>query len=75
MFFDTWSGLLRVVVVAPLAYVALILFLRISGKRTLAHVPASDVATIARLQGKGAEPVGASGTITAGEPLRTWRFA
>jgi acetyl-CoA C-acetyltransferase len=46
-----------------------------SGKRTLAHVPASDVATIARLQGKGAEPVGASGTITAGEPLRTWRFA
>ena len=45
------------------------------GKRTLAHVPANDAATIARLQGEGAEPVGASGTITAGEPLRTWRFA
>lgn len=45
------------------------------GKRTLAHVPASDAATIARLQGQGAEPVGASGTITAGEPLRTWQFA
>lgn len=45
------------------------------GKRTLAHVPASDIATIARLQGEGAEPVGANGTITAGEPLRTWRFA
>ncbi|MFZ5743007.1 MAG: acetyl-CoA acetyltransferase [Pseudomonadota bacterium] len=45
------------------------------GKRTLAHVPANDAATIARLQGEGAEPVGASGTIAAGEPLRTWRFA
>lgn len=45
------------------------------GKRTLAHVPASDAATIARLQGQGAEPVGASGNITAGEPLRTWQFA
>ena len=45
------------------------------GKRTLAHVPASDAATIARLQGEGAEPVGASGTIKAGEPLRTWTFA
>lgn len=44
------------------------------GTRTLAHVPASDASTIARLQGEGAEPVGASGTITAGEPLRTWRF-
>ncbi|MEY4240072.1 MAG: hypothetical protein RL339_2673 [Pseudomonadota bacterium] len=45
------------------------------GKRPLANVPASDAATIARLQGQGAEPVGASGTITAGEPLRAWRFA
>ena len=27
MFFDTWHGLLRVVVVGPLAYLALVLFL------------------------------------------------
>jgi uncharacterized membrane protein YcaP (DUF421 family) len=40
MFFDTWHGLLRVVVVGPLAYLALILFLRISGKRTLTKLNA-----------------------------------
>lgn len=45
------------------------------GKRTLAHVPASDTATIARISGEGAEAVGAAGVISPGEPLRTWRFA
>ncbi|APX85929.1 hypothetical protein BV511_15205 [Methylorubrum extorquens] len=48
MFFDTWMGLLRVIVVGPLAYVALILFLRISGKRTLTKLNAFDlVVTVA----------------------------
>jgi uncharacterized membrane protein YcaP (DUF421 family) len=48
MFFDTWSGLLRVVVVGPLAYLALVLFLRISGKRTLTKLNAFDlVVTVA----------------------------
>jgi len=48
MFFDTWSGLLRVIVVGPLAYIALILFLRISGKRTLTKLNAFDlVVTVA----------------------------
>jgi uncharacterized membrane protein YcaP (DUF421 family) len=48
MFFDTWFGLLRVVIVGPLAYVALILFLRISGKRTLTKLNAFDlVVTVA----------------------------
>ncbi|BDL39048.1 DUF421 domain-containing protein [Methylorubrum sp. GM97] len=48
MFFDTWSGLVRVIVVGPLAYVALILFLRISGKRTLTKLNAFDlVVTVA----------------------------
>jgi uncharacterized membrane protein YcaP (DUF421 family) len=48
VFFDTWSGLLRVVVVGPLAYLALILFLRISGKRTLTKLNAFDlVVTVA----------------------------
>ncbi|WP_407529608.1 DUF421 domain-containing protein [Methylobacterium oryzisoli] len=48
MFFDTWFGLLRVVVVGTLAYLALILFLRISGKRTLTKLNAFDlVVTVA----------------------------
>ena len=34
MFFDSWTGLLRVLV-GGCAYSALILFLRLSGKRTL----------------------------------------
>ncbi|MDE2563756.1 MAG: acetyl-CoA acetyltransferase [Sphingomonadales bacterium] len=46
-----------------------------SGDRTLAHVPGEDVDTIARLTSGEMEPVGASGTIEPGEPLRLWRFA
>ncbi len=48
MFFDTWQGLLRVLVVGVLAYVAVIVILRISGKRTLAKMNAFDlVVTVA----------------------------
>lgn len=43
MFFDNWFGLLRVVVVGTLAYTALVLALRISGKRTLAKLNAFDL--------------------------------
>jgi uncharacterized membrane protein YcaP (DUF421 family) len=43
MFFDSWFGLLRVVVVGTLAYVALVLLLRVSGKRTLAKLNAFDL--------------------------------
>jgi uncharacterized membrane protein YcaP (DUF421 family) len=43
MFFDSWSGLLRVVVVGALAYAALVLLLRVSGKRTLAKLNAFDL--------------------------------
>ena len=35
MFFNGWAGLGRVVLVGALAYVALVLLLRVSGKRTL----------------------------------------
>jgi hypothetical protein len=35
MFFDTWQGLGRVLIVGTLAYVALVIVLRVSGKRTL----------------------------------------
>lgn len=43
MFFDSWFGLLRVLVVGTLAYAALVLMLRISGKRTLAKLNAFDL--------------------------------
>jgi uncharacterized membrane protein YcaP (DUF421 family) len=43
MFFDTWFGLLRVLVVGTLAYAALVVLLRVSGKRTLAKLNAFDL--------------------------------
>jgi uncharacterized membrane protein YcaP (DUF421 family) len=42
MFFDSWTGVVRVVVVGILAYLFLILWLRLSGKRTLATVLLSN---------------------------------
>lgn len=48
MFFDTWFGLGRVIVVGVLAYFALILLLRVFGKRTLSKMNAFDlVVTVA----------------------------
>ena len=48
MFFDSLSDLLRVVVVGTAGYCSLVLFLRISGKRTLAKMNAFDlVVTVA----------------------------
>ncbi len=48
MFFDNVSGLVRVLVVGPLAYVWLIAVLRCSGKRTLAQLNAFDfIVTVA----------------------------
>lgn len=48
MFFNGWSHLIRTLVVGVLAYVALVLFLRISGKRTLSKLNAFDlVVTVA----------------------------
>jgi uncharacterized membrane protein YcaP (DUF421 family) len=43
MFFNGWTGLLRVVAVGVPAYVALIVLLRISGKRTLSKFNAFDL--------------------------------
>jgi uncharacterized membrane protein YcaP (DUF421 family) len=43
MFFESWLGLLRVIVVGPLAYIALVFVLRVSGKRTLAKLNAFDL--------------------------------
>ncbi|MBP2295055.1 DUF421 domain-containing protein [Azospirillum rugosum] len=48
MFFDSWAGLGRVLVVGVLAYAALVLLLRVSGKRTLTKLNAFDlVVTVA----------------------------
>lgn len=48
MFFGGWGGLWRTVVVGTLAYVALILLLRVSGKRSLSKMNAFDlVVTVA----------------------------
>ena len=48
MFFDSWAGLGRVLVVGTLAYVALVILLRVSGKRTLTKLNAFDlVVTVA----------------------------
>ncbi len=48
MFFDDWSGLIRVAVVGLLAYVGLVVLLRVSGKRTLSKLNAFDlVVTVA----------------------------
>lgn len=48
VFFAGWSGLLRVAVIGVLAYLALVLLLRVSDKRTLSKLNAFDlVVTVA----------------------------
>lgn len=48
MFFDNNYGLIRILTVAPIAYVVLVFVLRISGKRTLSKMNAFDfVVTVA----------------------------
>ncbi|CAL9584065.1 DUF421 domain-containing protein [Streptomyces sp. enrichment culture] len=48
MFFDSWYDMLRVAVMAVCAYAALLLVVRLSGKRTLAKMNAFDlVVTVA----------------------------
>jgi uncharacterized membrane protein YcaP (DUF421 family) len=48
VWFDSWSDLGRILVVGPLAYVALVAVLRVSGARTLSKLNAFDlVVTVA----------------------------
>jgi len=48
MFFSGWDSLVRTLIAGVLAYVALVVFLRISGKRTLSKMNAFDlVVTVA----------------------------
>jgi len=41
--FDGWSGVVRILIIAPAAYAALVLVLRLSGKRTLSKLNAFDL--------------------------------
>src|SRR5690625_1363731 len=43
MWFDTWSDITRILAVGAAAYVALVLVLRVTGKRTLAKLNAFDL--------------------------------
>jgi uncharacterized membrane protein YcaP (DUF421 family) len=43
IFFDGWDGIVRIAIIAPLAYAALVLLLRASGKRTLTKLNAFDL--------------------------------
>lgn len=48
MFFEDWAGIGRVLLVAAIAYIALIFLLQASGKRTLAKMTAFDfIVTVA----------------------------
>ena len=48
MLFQSWAGLFRVLVVGTLAYVSLVILLRVSGKRTLSKMNAFDfIVTVA----------------------------
>lgn len=48
MFFDTWIGLFLVLVIGAMAYAALVVMLRVSGKRTLGKMNVFDlVVTVA----------------------------
>ncbi len=48
MFFQNWEGIVRTLITGTLAFVMLVIFLRFSGKRTLAKLNAFDfVVTIA----------------------------
>lgn len=48
IWFDSWDSIIRIICITPLAYFAMVLFLRISGKRTLSKMNAFDfVVTIA----------------------------
>ncbi|MBF59250.1 DUF421 domain-containing protein [Halomonas sp. FeN2] len=42
-FFNSWGSLLRIVIVGVLAYATLVLFLRLSGNRTLSKMNAFDL--------------------------------
>lgn len=48
LFFESWEGLLRILIVSSVGYIVLIVFLRLFGKRTLSKMNAFDfIVTVA----------------------------
>lgn len=48
VFFDGWSGIIRIAITAPIVYVAVIIFIRISGKRSTSKMNNFDwIVTVA----------------------------
>ncbi|MFN4090260.1 MAG: DUF421 domain-containing protein [Alphaproteobacteria bacterium] len=68
MFFDGWSDLVRVLVVGTIAYAALVLFLRLTGKRTLSKLNAFDLVVTVAL-GSTLATVLLDGAVTLSEGL------
>lgn len=50
MFFDGWDSIIRVILAGVLAYVGLVVVLRISGNRTLSKMNSFDLVTVALAQ-------------------------
>jgi uncharacterized membrane protein YcaP (DUF421 family) len=66
MWFDAWTDLGRILVVAPLAYAALVAVLRISGARTLSKLNAFDLVVTVAL-GSTLATVALSGDVSLSE--------
>jgi len=48
IFFDSWESIVRTIIITILAYISLVILLRISGKRTLSKMNAFDfIVTVA----------------------------
>ena len=65
IFYDGWQGLARILVIGVLAYISLILCLRISGKRTLAKMNAFDLIVTVSLGSTLASIILSGGTALA----------
>ena len=65
MFLDTWSALGRVALVGTIAFVVVVVLLRLSGKRTLAKMNAFDLVVTVALGSAGRSCSGWSGSSSA----------
>jgi uncharacterized membrane protein YcaP (DUF421 family) len=65
IFFDGWSGVVRTAVLAVLTYGALVLLIRVAGKRTLAKMNVFDFVFVIALGSALASTVLSSGTTLA----------
>ncbi len=68
--FDGWIGPGRLLLVGPLAYLALVLFVRISGKRALSKLNSFDLVVTVALGSSLATTLGAAARPDRGDGLR-----